>query len=313
MGSSTFAATTPREASTFSFLPPPGQATRPQPKPDPYYRPPRARSGTIEEAGSSLHRAQGSLGSIDLANQRLSQIDGDIHGDISGRATPAPMPYAPAYALAPRADYSTREADFYYGVRGPALNSNAPDRKLGTGPADPTSPVDTAAGWLMRLFGGKTKEKAKGFEVVRSARMPAAMKARGGNFSDDAQPEGIPVALGVLRSGPIESDDEDTPKSKKTRHIRGDSAGGELLNDVSEPESDEEDIRISKVSKDPPLLPDLDAGESFQVPSRVQSKASRHPSQRTIKAPSKGGFRGTRDPRSAKEKLEAKFAFDSSS
>ncbi|KAJ8127301.1 hypothetical protein O1611_g6334 [Lasiodiplodia mahajangana] len=288
IGSSTFAATTPREASTFSFLPSPGQATRPQPKPDPYYRPPRARSGTIEEGGSSsLHRTQGSLGSIDLANPRLSQIDGDINGDvsISGKAAPTSIPYAPTYApvFAPRADYSTREADFYYGVRGPALNSNAPDRKLGTGPADPTSPVDTATGWLMRLFGGKTKEKAKGFEVVRSARMPAAMKARGGNFGDDAQPEGIPVALGVLRSGPIESDDEETPKSKKTRHVRGDSAGGELLNDVSEPESDGEEAGTAKISKDPPLLPDLDAGEAFQVPSRVQSKASRHPSQRTIK------------------------------
>ncbi|KAI1202170.1 integral membrane protein [Nemania serpens] len=289
IGSNTLTGTTPGEANSFSYLPSPGQATRPQPKPDPYYRPPRARSGTIEEMGSSsLHRAQGSLGSIDLASPRLSQIDADANSDfpISGGATPAPIPYAPVFA--PRADYSTRESDFYYGVRGPALNSNAPDRKLGTGPADPTSPVDTAAGWLMRLFGGKTKEKAKGFEVVRSARMPYAMKARGGNFSDDPPPEGIPVALGVLRSGPIESDDDDgTPVSKKPRHARGDSAGGELLNDVSEPESDEEEIGISKVSKDPPLLPDLDAGSVFQIPSRVHSKASRHPSHRTIK-PSSG-------------------------
>ncbi|KAI1172547.1 hypothetical protein F4777DRAFT_561403 [Nemania sp. FL0916] len=285
IGSSTFAATTPREASTFSFLPSPGQATRPQPKGDPYYRPPRARSGTLEGAGpSSSHRARDSVGSIDLANPRLSQIDTDTGGDIpiSGRATPALMPYAPIFA--PRADYTIREADFYYGVRGPALNSNAPDRKLGTGPADPTSPVDTATGWLMRLFGGKTKEKAKGFEVVRSARMSSAMKARGGNFSDDAPPEGIPVALGVLRSGPIESDDdEDTPTSKKNRHTRGDSAGGELLNDVSEPESEEEEIGTTKVSKEPPLLPDLDAGEDFRIPSRVQSKASRHSSRKIIK------------------------------
>lgn len=292
IGSNTLMGTTPGEANSFSYLPSPGQATRPQPKPDPYYRPPRARSGTIEEMGSSsLHRAQGSLGSIDLASPRLSQIDADANSDfpMSGGATPAtpaPIPYAPVFA--PRADYSTRESDFYYGVRGPALNSNAPDRKLGTGPADPTSPVDTATGWLMRLFGGKTKEKAKGFEVVRSSRMPYAMKARGGNFSDDPPPEGIPVALGVLRSGPIESDDEDgTPISKRPRHTQGDSAGGELLNDVSEPESDEEEIGISKVSKDPPLLPDLDAGSTFQIPSRVHSKTSRHPSQRTIK-PSSG-------------------------
>ncbi|KAI0425194.1 integral membrane protein [Xylaria sp. FL1042] len=287
VGSSTFAATTPREASTFSFLPSPGQATRPQPSADPYYRPPRARRGTLEEAGSSsLHRARGSLGSIDLANQRLSQIGGDSEGDISDRPNPTHAPFAPVFA--PRADYSTREVDFYYGVRGPALNSDGLGRKLGTGPADPTSPVATATGWLMRLFGGKTKEKGKGFEVVRSSRMPPAMKARGGDFSDDPPPEGIPVALGVLRNGPIDSDDdEDTPRSKKTGHTRGDSAGGKLLNDVSEPESEEElEIGASKISKDPPLLPDLDAGEIFQIPSRVQSKASRHPSQRTIKSSS---------------------------
>ncbi len=285
MGSSTFAATTPREASTFSFLPSPGQATRPQPSADPYYRPPRARRGTIEEAGSSsLHRARGSLGSIDLANQRLSQVGGDTEGDLSERVNSAP--FAPVFA--PRIDYSTREVDFYYGVRGPALNSDGLGRKLGTGPADPTSPVATATGWLMRLFGGKTKEKGKGFEVVRSSRMPSAMKARGGDFSDDPPPEGIPVALGVLRNGPIESDDdEDISRSKKTGHARGDSAGGKLLNDVSEPESDEElEIGTSKLSKDPPLLPDLDAGESFHIPSRVQSKASRHPSQKTVKSPS---------------------------
>ena len=290
MGSSTFAATTPREASTFSFLPSPGQATRPQPSADPYYRPPRARRGTIGEAGSSsLHQAQGSLGSIDLATQRLSQVEADAEGDVSGGA-PGFAPFAPVFA--PRgADYSTREVDFYYGVRGPALNSDGPGRKLGTGPADPTSPVATATGWLMRLFGGKTKEKGKGFEVVRSSRMPPAMKARGGDFSDDPPPEGIPVALGVLRNGPIDSDDdEDIPRPKKTGHARADSAGGNLLNDVSEPESDEElEIGTSKIPKDPPLLPDLDAGGDFQVPSRVQSKASRYPSQKITKSlPGKG-------------------------
>lgn len=287
IGSSTLAGTTP---STFSFLPSPGQATRPQPKPDPYYRPPRARRGTIEGAGSSsMHRARDSFGSIDLGNRPLGQADGDTDGDIglAERATPAIMPYAPV--LMPRADYSTREVDFYYGVRGPALNSDAPNRRLGTGPADPTSPVATATGWLVRLFGGKTKEKGKGFEVVRSARMPSAMKARGGDFSDDTPPEGIPVALSVLRKGPIESDDEEEPpKSKKTGHARNGSAGGTLLNDVSEPESDDEAMASSKLPKEPPLLPDLDAGEELGMPSRAQSKASRHPSQRTIKSLSRG-------------------------
>lgn len=67
-----------------------------------------------------------------------------------------------------------REVDFYYGVRGPAL-SNAPARKLKTGPADPVGPVSSATTWFQRLVGGKRKDKGKGFEVVRSSRVPANM------------------------------------------------------------------------------------------------------------------------------------------
>ncbi|OTB08693.1 hypothetical protein M426DRAFT_51597 [Hypoxylon sp. CI-4A] len=288
---------TPGDASTFSFLPSPGQATRPQPTADPYYRPPRARRATIDEIGSgSPNRTRGSLGSIDLSNHRLSQpqperllADGDDIPPAPARVNPvpAPAPYIPVFA--PRADYSTREVDFYYGVRGPALNSEGPGRKLGTGPADPTSPVATATGWLKRLFGGKTKEKGKGFEVVRSARMPPAMRARGGEPIEEP-PEGIPVAMGVLRNGPIESDDDEetTPKSKRSQRVVEDAAEGELLDDHSEPSSsseDDEEFEITKVAKEPPLLPDLDAGESFRVPSRLPSKASRHASQRTVRIP----------------------------
>ncbi|KAI0391120.1 integral membrane protein [Xylariaceae sp. FL0594] len=289
MGSSTFAPPTPGEASTFSFLPSPGQATRPQPTADPYYRPPRLRRGTVDEAGmSSLHRKRDSLASIDLSNPRLSQVVGDASGDmpIGGRATtPAPVPYAPIFT--PRTDYSTREVDYYYGVRGPALNSDNPGRRLGTGPADPTSPVATATGWIMRLFGGKTKEKGKGFEVVRSSRMPSAMQARGGDFSDEGPSEGIPVALGVLRKGPIESDDEDvTPRIKKPRHTRNDSAGGDLLNPAGDADSDEESDEQadkdmsspSKTPEEPNLLPDLDTSDSAVAPNRTPSQVREHSS-----------------------------------
>lgn len=72
-------------------------------------------------------------------------------------------------------DYAVREMDFYYGVRGPALSSAAPSRKLGTGPADPTSPMAVAKGWLLNRF-ARRKEKAKGFEVVRSARAPEMLR-----------------------------------------------------------------------------------------------------------------------------------------
>lgn len=283
-----FTPTTPKDSSTFS-LPSPGQATRPQPTADPYYRPPRARRANATEAGSTTptHKraSQGSIDTTPRANQ--ANADDDFDGPVSGRATAVPATYTPIFA--PQADYSTREIDFYYGVRGPALKSDGYGRRLGTGPADPTSPVATATGWLRGLFGGKTKDKGKGFEVVRSARMPPAMRARGGEFSDEAPPEGIPVAMGVLRNGPIESDDEDsTPKAKRKSNTAG-SPKGDSANEADgaaesgETEDEEDDIERAKVSKDPPLLPDLDAGESFKVPSRIHSKASRHPSQRTVR------------------------------
>ncbi|XDG06680.1 hypothetical protein ABKA04_006295 [Annulohypoxylon sp. FPYF3050] len=289
-GAFTPTTTTPGDASTFSFLPSPGQATRPQPTADPYYRPPRARRATIDDGSSSPNRTRGSLGSVDLSNHRLSQperqlTDGDdVPVPTRINAPPAPAPYIPVFA--PRTDYSTREVDFYYGVRGPALNSEGPGRRLGTGPADPTSPVANATGWLKRLFGGKTKEKGKGFEVVRSARMPPAMKARGGEFSDEP-PEGIPVAMGVVRNGPIESDDEDeTPRSRKSKRTVEDGAQGELLDEDGEAARSDDSfdlVEFKRVSKDPPLLPDFDAGSSFRVPSRLPSKASRQVSQRTAR------------------------------
>ena len=292
MGGSSFPPGTPGEVSTFSFLPSPGQATRPQPTADPYYRAPRARRQNSEDIGGTppYHRSRQSVGSIDLADKRMSKAGAsfpdlpDTDNSPTRGQTPAPpQAYTPVFA--PRADYSTREVDFYYGVRGPALNSDGPGRKLGTGPADPTSPVSTATGWLKGLFGGKTKEKGKGFEVVRSARMPPAMKARGGEFADEGPPEGIPVAMGVLRNGPIESDDEDSSPRVKRGKKR------DLLDDEGEEsqadDEEERDIGTTKLAEGPPLLPDLDAGESFKVPSRLNSaktvKTSRQTSRRTAR------------------------------
>ncbi|KAI8251642.1 hypothetical protein K4K58_008670 [Colletotrichum sp. SAR11_239] len=169
---------------------------------------------------------------------------------LSRGPTPAPQ----AINLTPRADYSTREVDFYYGVRGPALNSEGVGRKLGTGPADPTGPMSSAAGWFRNFFGGKTKEKGKGFEVVRSSRMPPAMRAAAdAEYEAEPPPEGIPVAMGVLRNGPIESDD-DEPKNKATQKHTDNMENAEnsdnLLNDdgVSVVSSDSE-IETKKLEK----------------------------------------------------------------
>lgn len=217
---------------------------------DPYYRPPRRRADTL---GNESPRP----------SSRLSQTGGDPKGQLNVAAGPAgegtdtapgaeisrantPAPGAnPANILPNRPDYSTREVDFYYGVRGPALNADGPGRKLGTGPADPTGPVATATGWFRHLLGGKTKEKGKGFEVVRSARMPPDMMARNGAFGDETPPEGIPVAMGVLRNGPIDSDDEDEPRPKPSPRKKP----GDLLTDTGEPRGPEDDEPDSPVTE----------------------------------------------------------------
>ncbi|SPN97165.1 related to integral membrane protein [Cephalotrichum gorgonifer] len=235
-----FTPTTPGEASQFSFLPSPTSASRPQAAmtaadaADPYYRPPRRRRGTVTDSVASYNR-------VSIADSaRLSQGPGGLAGDagdigagLSQGATPAPHGLTAPPSLGPRTDYSTRESDFYYGVRGPALNSERAGRKLGTGPADPTGPVATAQSWFAGLFsGGKSKEKGKGFEVVRSARMPQAMKV-------PEPPEGVPVAMSTLRNGPIESeeddDEQDTPAKRKKK---GPPKSPALLDERGEPGED---------------------------------------------------------------------------
>ncbi len=294
-GASSFTPTTPGEVSNFSFLPSPGLNKNPASSVnleagDPYYRPPRqVRRPTIERDNMSPpgERTRASWASNDWSQRGILQAAGPLGeasevDDSAKGVTPAPNAQ-PSINFAPRADYSTREVDFYYRVRGQRLRSDGPNRKLGTGPADPTGPIASAAGWFRNVLGGKSKEKGKGFEVVRSARMPPAMKASGGEFGDEP-PEGIPVAMGVLRNGPIESDDEEDTKQR--RHDRGAhakvaSGETELLDSDGNPQEDQgDDNEASRVSDAPPTLPGIDAGGSIRLPSRIQSKASRHEARR---------------------------------
>ncbi|CAM1507134.1 Fc.00g067750.m01.CDS01 [Cosmosporella sp. VM-42] len=268
---SSYAPGTPGQASTFSFLPSP-TATRqtaptvPAEAADPYYRPPRRRRGTLSE---SIHsdKPRGSL-VIDTAPPAPPGLLGDpgqMGADISRGVTPAQPPAGYSQMSFPpnRPDYATREVDFYYGVRGPALNSDAPGRRLGTGPADPTGPVATASGFFRTLFGGKIKEKGKGFEVVRSSRMPPAMMARNGGFEGESPPEGIPVAMGVLRNGPIDSDDDDEPEIKRSlRHREGD-----LLDDNGDPQDSEPESPVMERRRS-----SIDDGVIPREPSKALSK-----------------------------------------
>ncbi|PHH75417.1 hypothetical protein CDD80_2391 [Ophiocordyceps camponoti-rufipedis] len=224
----------------FSFLASPRQAVSPAAAAvetaDPYYRPPRRRRDTLG-AGDAPYTDAPRAGEVE-PKQPIQGSGAGLSGEVALElpeeaargATTTQLPLNAVTMDFPpnRPDYATREVDFYYGVRGPALNSVGPGRKLGTGPADPTGPVATATGWFRNMFKGKkTKEKGKGFEVVRSSRMPPA------SFGDETPPEGIPVAMGVLRNGPIDSDDDSLDSRKKPRRRRPDH----LLTDTGDAQS----------------------------------------------------------------------------
>lgn len=296
-GVRSFTPTTPGEVSTHSFLSSPAAGQHRNPMApvlmadapsDTFYRPPRRRRQTLENQ-SPHSRVRGSWAtSGEWSQRRNSQVGGatidqpDPEAVIDRGATPA------AYSslnFPTRTDYATREVDFYYGVqRGSRLNSDAPQRKLGTGPADPTGTVATATGWFKNMFGGKRKEKGKGFEVVRSARMPPAMRAAGGDYDDTDPPEGTPVAMGVLRNGPIDSDSDDG--KRKPAPAAGSPevpATARLLDDDMSDRSSTDEAVVPQVPDGAPVLPDLDSGGRFGVPSRKVSRAS-HVSGRPLTA-----------------------------
>ncbi|KAG6028357.1 hypothetical protein E4U41_000692 [Claviceps citrina] len=232
---------------------------------DPYYRPPRrANNFHLRESAYSdtppnalgidnMPAASGNPGATGEAPDTAPE-------DIPRGVTPAPLGGGGIMNLpVSKTDYATREVDFYYGVRGPALNSYNPGRRLGTGPADPTGPVATATGWFRNWFGGKSKDKGKGFEVVRSSRMPPYM-VRNGGFGDESPPEGIPVAMGVLRNGPIDSDDEDEDDDNdaapaKRRPNSPPPKPQDLLTENDEPRSSDADEPPSPVDGEQSNLP----------------------------------------------------------
>jgi hypothetical protein len=189
-----------------------------------------------------------------------------------GEDTPGEGPPVPAYlgtarddsdfedGRPNRKDYAVREVDFYYRVRGPAL-SHTGTRKLKTGPADPTGPVSSATGWFRRLLGGKTKEKGKGFEVVRSTRVP---------------PPGLfPPAEGDEYHEPYR-DDPDTAASDGGGHSREISGG--TVSSYHDSEGDER----PQEEREAPQLPQIDAGGAIELPSRIGSRSSAHPPSRIV-------------------------------
>lgn len=269
---------------------------------DPYYRPPRYRRPTIDAYSPGV-QSRASWASGEWGNRRWSQhgtaspeIAETFEGlPVSGRNSPAhgvlPPQESPENPRRSKADYSTREVDFYYGVRGPALNGNVPNRRTKTGPADPTGIPASAAGWFKGLFTGKTKEKGKGFEVVRSSRMPANMKPRSGpgGPTPPAGPEGIPVVeTDGIRNGPIDSDSEEgvieAPTANKALGAAVDGAAERrsLVSSLSSDDDgdvdgylDDDGFEMTRISDAPPMLPGLGIPEdNIDLPYRYVSNAS---------------------------------------
>lgn len=229
-----------------------------------YYRAPRIRRPTMEPLSPGA-MSRGSFSSVDWT-RRGSQTPSVFGADalegpsISGRATPVDaLPKSPPRNTtgdvglaqmpsneqrASHIDYSTREVDFYYGVRGPALNSNVPSRKLRTGPVDPTNPVMTASGWFKSLLGGKTKDKGRGFEVIRSNRMPPSMM----NPGTESPPEGVPVvAAGAVRRD-LDNDEPTNTEPLKEAQAKQARAETPIKHEKSE------SIEMTRIRESPPRL-----------------------------------------------------------
>ncbi|KAI4650659.1 hypothetical protein J4E93_003016 [Alternaria ventricosa] len=253
---------------------------------DPYYRPPRPRKHTMDSLTAAAP-GKAPLGSADIVDAPYSDnLDTEAIKAGEGPSRTSGTP-APAYLRLNRddsdpnldrrnnnnTDYSVRESDFYYGLRGPALSSQ-PTRKLKTGPADPMSPVSSATGWFksLNLLGGRKKEKSKGFEVVRSTRIPPQMMA----VEEDAESPAV-----------VQEPYRDSPESPpRARNASGGSgvataaalAGGRRDSSDSDSDTSDEERDYDPGNRISPIAPALGPIESFggiELPSRIGSRASR--------------------------------------
>jgi len=219
---------------------------------DPYYRPPRPRRRTLETPSAERNRGQGD-------NGRKTGEDADDDG-LDGPSGSKEDPYYGYGEPRPRTDYAVREVDFYYRVRGPAL-SHTGTRKLKTGPADPTGPVSSARSWFQRLFGGKTKEKGKGFEVVRSTRAP---------------PPGLfPPTEGEPFPEPYR-DDPEPRDSDDADHEPATGGHSRQASETEAPYRDSDGEENAPEASGALSLPQIDSGGAIELPSRMGSRSSAH-------------------------------------
>ena len=249
---------------------------------DPYYRKPRRStmdliSGTVAKQGTLINEDASKRKSDPQKVDRVPQVDAGEGPSISRKGTPVPAHLGAGKdefddgtneLTRTKTDYAVREVDFYYGVRGPALSSGT--RKLKTGPADPTGPVSSATGWFKGIFGGKTKEKGKGFEVVRSARAPPP-----GLMTPSERPSTVQDTYHDAEEEHYH-DHEEPDRGLRTEDVEepSDPQDTELEGRVTGPYTDSE-LRPSRISAVAPSLPSIDTGGGFELPSRIVSDASK--------------------------------------
>jgi hypothetical protein len=286
---------------------------------DPYYRPPRPRKQTMDSITPVLSGRRS--GSADITNAPYADNPDQAE---SGDAGEGPSSWSPKRSMTPaflrmhkddsnpnvnmddgpKPDYSVRESDFYYGLRGPALSAQ-PSRKLKTGPADPMGPVSSATGWFKSLgvFGGKKKEKGKGFEVVRSTRMPPQMMIA---EEEEVSP---PILQEPYRDSPGSASGVERPMQRDSPRASADAGAGlggaaaaavasvrrPIESDSEDDNDDGYDYPTQKVSDLAPTLGPIDTGGGIELPSRIGSRASHvsrsHPSNRIPKIPRKSSRR----------------------
>ncbi|KAI5787647.1 hypothetical protein DFH27DRAFT_220860 [Peziza echinospora] len=195
-------------------------------------------------------------------------------------------------------DYAVREMDFYYGVqRGPALSSSAPSRRLGTGPADPTSPMAVAKGWLVNRF-GRRKEKAKGFEVVRSSRAPQVLKEM--QEAEAARRGQMNAAGAAITTGDESSDDENAgggePRAGKQKVKSTTDTDDDSGTDGEERDNYGEGPSNSAVQDRSAALMALEGDVATSLPSRTFSKRSLQPPSGVPTVPRKSSKRKSSNP-----------------
>lgn len=269
---------------------------------DPYYRTPRQRRATGDTAVMMTpgSRSRGSWAADNWPEGQPEATSPEAAapvGEVGRGASFSPDRYMrerdgsdPNITRRTNVDYAVREVDFYYGVRGPALNSEQPSRRLKTGPADPVGPVSSATGWFKNILGRGTKDSPKGFEVVRSKRAPPE------GFQDEPAPAPFQEPY---RDNPASIDEAGPVPGAKTRSsTRGtdsdadadiaDARRSDSYRGPSPIDSDDEQWEGGHrriVSAEAPKIEDMDFGGGIELPSRIGSRStkaaqSRQPSTR---------------------------------